>query len=93
MMSPASVSAILRVVRCNRRQPSADSSRWIRFETPMDLELVGFLAAVAGKLAAAGVPIGAVCGYSRDHLFVSERHLPRALEVLRELFPASRDEA
>ena len=60
---------------------------WIRFESPMGWEVVGFLARVTSALAAAGVPIGAVCGYSRDHLFVAEAHLPRALEVLRGLFP------
>ena len=40
----------------------------------MGWELVGFLALVTGRLAAAGVPLGAVCGFQRDHLFVAERH-------------------
>ena len=60
---------------------------WVRFEAPMGWEVVGFLALVTGRLAAAGVPLGAVCGYSRDHLFLSAAHLPVALEVLRDLFP------
>jgi hypothetical protein len=59
---------------------------WIRFESAMDWELVGFLALVTSRLAEAGVPLGAVCGYSRDHLFVGREHLARALEVLSELF-------
>lgn len=61
--------------------------RWIRFEAPMGWELVGFLAKVCGELAAAGVPIGAVCGYSRDHIFVPGKHLERVREVLSGLFP------
>lgn len=59
---------------------------WIRFETPMGWEVVGFLALVTGRLAAAGIPIGAICGYSRDHLFLNASRLPVALGVLRELF-------
>jgi len=62
---------------------------WICFEAPMSWEVVGFLALVTGRLAAAGISIGAVCGYSRDHLFLDAAHLPAALAVLRELFPES----
>jgi len=59
---------------------------WIRFETPMAWELVGFLALVTGALARAGVPVGAVCGYSRDHLFVARRFLPATRKTLESLF-------
>ena len=72
------------------RHPDARCEKdlcWIRFETPMDWGLVGFLALVAGRLAEAGVPIGAVCGYSRDHLFVAEKHLAQTRSVLATLFP------
>jgi len=71
------------------RHPDARIERglaWIRFEGAMAWDLVGFLAHVTGRLAAAGVPLGAVCGYSRDHLFVAEPYLARAAAVLRELF-------
>jgi len=60
---------------------------WIRFEAAMGWEVVGFLARVTGALAAAGVPLGAVCGYSRDHLFVAEAHEDTVRRVLDELFP------
>jgi len=72
------------------RHPEARVERdlcWIRFEAPMGWDLVGFLALVSGRLAEAGVPIGAVCGFSRDHLFVAEAHLARTREVLATLFP------
>ena len=71
------------------RHPRARIERdlaWIRFELPMAWDLVGFLALVAGEMARAGVPIGAVCGYSRDHLFVARRYLPQARKALENLF-------
>jgi hypothetical protein len=71
------------------RHPDASLERdlaWIRFRTPMGWEVVGFLARVTGELAAAGVPLGAICGFSRDHLFLSKRYLPRASEVLEIQF-------
>lgn len=67
------------------RHPRARVERdlcWIRFEAAMGWEVVGFLAAVTGRLASAGVPLGAVCGYSRDHLFVAAPHLDRARAAL-----------
>ena len=72
------------------RHPEARLERglvWIRFEAPMAWEVVGFLARVAGGLAEAGVPIGAVCSYARDHLFVPERSLEAARAALGRLFP------
>ena len=72
------------------RHPGARSEPglvWVRFTAPMGWEVVGFLAKVTGTLAAAGVPLGAVCGFSRDHLFLHERYLTQSLEALRGLFP------
>ena len=74
------------------RHPGAQVQRelcWIRFRAPMGWEVVGFLALVSRALADAGVPLGAVCGYSRDHLFVARRHLEQASAALAELFPRS----
>ena len=79
LVPEAQVAAVL------ARHPGASLERdlaWIRFRTPMGWEVVGFLARVTGELAAAGVPLGAICGFSRDHLFLARRHLPRAAEVL-----------
>ena len=59
---------------------------WVRFELAMGWDLVGFLAHVTSALAAAGVSVGAVCGYSRDHLFLAESTWPRARTTLVELF-------
>jgi hypothetical protein len=57
--------------------------RIFTFSVAMDWEVVGFLATVTGLLAQAGVPLGAVCGYYRDHLFISVEHAARAEVVLR----------
>ena len=62
---------------------------WVRFTAPMGWEVVGFLALVTGRLAAAGIPLGAVCGFSRDHIFVDQRHRQRLEEVLTEIFPGN----
>ena len=58
---------------------------WIRFEMPMDWELVGFLARVAEALAQVGIPIGAVCGFSRDHVFVPTDRASEAFAALAGL--------
>ena len=69
--------------------PDANVERdlaWIRFRAPMSWEVVGFLAKVTTAFAAAQIPLGAVCGFSRDHLFIHERFLERAGAVLDSLF-------
>jgi hypothetical protein len=74
------------------RHPGARSVpdlAWIRFELAMGWDLVGFLALVSGELARAGVPIGAVCGFHRDHVFVARTHLATARATLDRLFPES----
>lgn len=58
---------------------------WLRFETPMAWELVGFLGAVTAALAGEGISLGAVCGYSRDHLFVPWDRRLDALAALARL--------
>lgn len=72
------------------RHPSAKVKRgfvWIRFEAPMTFDVVGFLAHVTGELARAGIPLGVVCSFSRDHLFISERFLPKVKAILARSFP------
>src|SRR5262245_36931638 len=59
--------------------------RAISFDMDLPDGLVGFMAAVSGALARAGVPLLAVCGYARDHLLVREEHLAAALEAIEAL--------
>ena len=54
----------------------------------LDIELpwntVGYLAKLTGILAAAGVPLGALSSFSRDHLLIKQEDLGTALRVLGE---------
>ena len=56
--------------------------RVISFDLDLPSDLVGFLAVASRALADAGVPILAICGYSKDHILVREEHLERALVAL-----------
>ena len=59
--------------------------RAISFDLDLPDGLVGFMAAASGALAAAGVPLLAVCGFSKDHLLVREQHLAAALDAIAAL--------
>jgi uncharacterized protein len=54
----------------------------------LDIELawnvVGFLARVTEILAAAGISVGALSAFSRDHLLIKQEDLGKALRVLGE---------
>lgn len=50
-----------------------------------DLDAVGLTAAVAGELAAAGVPCNVVAGALHDHLFVPSERAGEALQLLSGL--------
>ena len=56
--------------------------RVISFDLDLPDDLVGFLAVASRALADAGVPILAICGYTKDHILVREEHLDRALAAL-----------
>lgn len=79
-------SHVPRLLELHPRMVLEEDLLWVRFEGAMDWQLVGFLALVTGKLAEAGIPIGAICGFSRDHLFIAERFQVKSREVLEELF-------
>ena len=59
--------------------------RVISFELDLPADVVGFLAAVSQAIAGAGVPILAICGYTKDHILVREQHLAAALGALESL--------
>ncbi|MEO7909436.1 MAG: ACT domain-containing protein [Roseiflexaceae bacterium] len=61
------------------------SFRVISFDLDLPDDLVGFLAVASRVLADAGVPILAICGYSKDHILVRDQHLERALAALGAL--------
>ncbi len=62
---------------------AADPFRLITFDTPLALDLVGFLALVSRALADAGVTVLAFSAFERDHLLVPASQLERAVAALR----------
>ena len=61
-----------------------------RFEAPMGWEVVGFLALVTSRLAEAGVPVCALCAFSRDYVLIAKTYETEARSVLAALFPEAR---
>jgi uncharacterized protein len=59
--------------------------RAVSFDLDLPADLVGFLAAISGALADAGVPLLAICGYTKDHLLVREQYLGQALGAIEAL--------
>jgi hypothetical protein len=65
--------------------PDAIEHGWqrITFPGPLPWELVGFLADVAGRLAAARIPFTSVSGFTTDHVLVRSAQAAVAVGVLR----------
>ena len=59
------------------------ASRLITLTVHSSLEAVGFLAAITGRLADAGISVNAVSAYYHDHLFVPEHRADEALQLLQ----------
>lgn len=59
--------------------------RLITFDVILPFDVVGFLAAITEKLAAAGVSVYALSAYSRDHILVRKQDLSIALATLEAL--------
>jgi hypothetical protein len=58
--------------------------RLVTLDIELPWNVVGFLAHVTGLLAAAGVAVGALSAFSRDHLLIKQDDLAKALRVLGE---------
>jgi hypothetical protein len=56
--------------------------RLVTFDVELPWDVVGFFARIAEILSAAGIPIGALAAFSRDHLLVKQQDLPAALRAL-----------
>lgn len=58
--------------------------RLLTVRGPLEFDLTGVMAALAGELAAAGVTMLAVSTYDTDHVLVKTIDLSRAMKALRE---------
>jgi uncharacterized protein len=61
------------------------ASRLITLTVHSSLEAVGFLAAITGRLAEAGISVNAVSAFYHDHLFVPEHKADEALRHLQDI--------
>jgi hypothetical protein len=59
--------------------------RMITFDMVLPLSLVGFIAAVSGALADAGVNLFTISAYTTDHVFVKDQKLETAVRALEKL--------
>jgi hypothetical protein len=66
--------------------------RAITIEASMPVDLVGFFAPLADRLASAGVSIVPQCGFRTDHLLVPETRREDALQVLEKLIADAQKE-
>ena len=57
--------------------------RCLKVEGPLDFGLTGILAAITAPLAAAGIPVFAVCTYDTDYVMVKTDQLADAVDALR----------
>jgi hypothetical protein len=58
--------------------------RLLTFDIELDWKTVGFLARVTQILAEAGISVGALSAFSREHLLIKQEDLGTALRVLGE---------
>lgn len=58
--------------------------RLLTINLELSWEVVGFMARVTTILASAGVSIGPLSAFSRDHLLIKQQDLPTALRALGE---------
>lgn len=67
--------------------------RAITLDVNIDLDVCGYLAPAAERLAAAGIAIVPQCAFLKDHLLVHERDLAAAVALLEGLIASSRPAA
>lgn len=74
-----------RAMRHAARDAKAEAGfRLVTLDVELGWDVVGFLARVTEILAAAGVAVGALSAFSRDHLLVKQDELGPALRALGE---------
>ena len=66
--------------------------RAITIDATMPVDLVGFLAPAAARLAAADIPIIPQCGFHTDHILVPAPRLDDAVRVIEGLVADARKE-
>jgi hypothetical protein len=65
--------------------PHQFPARQITLTVHSSLEATGFLAAIASRLAEAGISVNAVSAFYHDHLFVPQHRAEEALRLLHDM--------
>jgi hypothetical protein len=65
-----------------REAKSEGNFRLLSFDIELDWSVVGFFAEISRILTGAGISIGAISAFSRDHILVKQEDLAKALKVL-----------
>jgi len=74
-----------RAMRHAARDARVESGfRLVTLDVKLGWDVVGFLARVTAILAEAGISVGALSAFSRDHLLIRQDDLGKALRVLGE---------
>lgn len=74
----------VRIRHAARDAKVEDGFRLLTLDIPLPWNTVGYLARVTELLADAGISIGALTAFSRDHLLIKQHDLGKALRVLGE---------
>jgi uncharacterized protein len=72
--------------------PFVFEARLITLTIHSSLEAIGLIAAVATRLADAGIPCNAIAAYHHDHILVPTAQASQALSALQSLAAGSSDE-
>ncbi|MBX3569698.1 MAG: ACT domain-containing protein [Rhizobiaceae bacterium] len=72
--------------------PGIFPCRRITLEIHSSLEAVGFMAAIARRLAEAGMGVNPVAAFHHDHIFVPAHRAGEAMAILREMAKDADDE-
>jgi hypothetical protein len=78
------VSVVCRTALTPAGDEREDGWRLLTVRGPLEFELTGIMASLAGSLAAAGVPLFALSTYDTDHILVKDSDVDRAITALRE---------
>lgn len=82
--TPTEVSVVCPTDVAPESEHSHPGWRLLTVRGPLEFDLTGIMAALAGELAAAGVSLFAVSTYDTDHVLVKATDLARAVKALRE---------
>jgi hypothetical protein len=82
--TPTEVSVVCPTAVAPETEHAHPGWRLLTVRGPLEFDLTGVMAALAGELAAAGVSLFAVSTYDTDHVLVKATDLERAVKALRE---------